>query len=302
MFKRDTLKTRLISFVERETNFPKSRVDVLREMMNILTDELYSEAKKPSPEFSFLSKRSLADESLADYGSEGRRTPKRCFLEEPASPVNERYIPSKVETADDLVAFRNDTKAAFERMRLTSNFKTNDPAEKQIIKAHTISASDLSRFPVGSLASETKGVDLDKVKRVLKSVQSLSKEPNESERRCLQHLKTVAKGFTSNAATFLRGSVSGTPDAVLIRDGEIVEVAEFKTSKSTNPKSLAVQLRAARLQVQTYLYILDLREGYLVVEDQKNGIRHEVVRSDPQFSVALAARKANFNGAFARFK
>lgn len=290
------LRRQTKSVIDTFTIGSMSRIQIIAEMLKILGDELV-EAQNSSEGTTFGTFLSKRDVPL-EVESDGYTTPKRR-----RRTSHSEYTPTidivelgKIESIADLKSFRSDTKNRFDEIKKKTKkgyFETNDEAEKQIIKAHSLSASILDRFPIkskGFKASET-------AERTIKCIKYLAKEGNESEKRCLEILNKECKHkFKLNQTTFLKGNLSGTPDAISMKDNMIVDVAEFKqiaqTSKgSTTERNIKNQ---GKLQIQAYINILGLKSGHLIV-DQGNAHTYCEVLEDRDFGRNLKNRLMFFN-------
>jgi hypothetical protein len=203
--------------------------------------------------------------------------------------------PVKMESITDLKSFRSDTKHIFDQIQKKAKngyFGTSDEVEKQIIKAHSLSASILERFP-----KKSRGFKADvAAERTLKCIKYPAKEANESEKRCLEILNQKCKhAFHLNQKTFLKGNLSGTPDAISIKGNKIVDVAEFKQiaqtiNGSTTDRNIT---NIGKLQLQAYMNILGVKSGQLIVEQGNTHVYCEV-SEDIDFGTNLDNRLALF--------
>ena len=271
-----------------------SKVQVIGEMLKILGDELM-DAQKSSDEVTigtFLSKKMPAEVESEYYGTPPR---KRFVFQAQGTPLLDLVELEKIEIIADLKTFRNNTESRFDRMQKRTEkkyFETDDEIEKQIIKAHSISASILDRFPVKSTNFNTKGA----AERIIKSIKHPAKKASKNEEQCLEILNKKCKhGFMLNNTTFLKGKLSGTPDAISMKGDKIVDVAEFKqvdknSKNTTTVKNLTNQ---GKQQVQAYISILGLESGQLLVADG-DGHEHYEVSKDTDFDSKLNSRLIHY--------
>lgn len=126
--------------------------------------------------------------------SDGCTTPprKKLISQSAFTPTIDIVELEKIETIADLKSFRSDTKNRFDEIQKRAKktyFEISNEAQKQIIKAHSLSASILDRFPMKSTGFTAK----DAAERTLKCIKYLAKEANESEKRCLETLNEKCK-------------------------------------------------------------------------------------------------------------
>lgn len=163
-------------------------------------------------------------------------------------------------------------------------YSTTDATEKKAIKAFSLSASLIDRFP------HTKGklsdIDLTAGK-VISAMDNLGSDtPSESEIRCLKKLKDITHlNFEFNSTLYHKGCYSGTPDALHKQDGVVIGVAEFKSAKLESQ---------GKNQLKFYMHLFDLQEGYLVLDDE-TGPQLNKITLKPTDTEKLGKRVSLFN-------
>lgn len=188
----------------------------------------------------------------------------------------------KTNSSKQLKQFRqtrkNDYETTIKLMRSTQRNFAENPDEAQLFRIFCLPASEAVRFP---LNKEMNDIDEASV-RLVKALTYTPKEPDSKEKTSLASLNDklaldpAYKGlaFESNTKTFTDGKFCGTPDAVMINNGAIVSVAEFKSEKT---KQIEFE---ARIQLGIYLYILGLESGWIVFANQKGRIHVKFVLTD----------------------
>ena len=269
-----------------------SRNEVIGQMLRILAGELIKSDHNSSDEVTtFLSKREKP-EVLSRYSSPQKRFGKAS----PKTPTLDLFEVEKMETISDLKSFRRETKSQYERMQRRSNtgyFETNNKVEKQIIKAHSLSASIVDRFPVDGRrdANCTPAAE-----RMISAIKHVAEKMTGSEVRCLEELnKKQEHKFTRNTSTFTCGELSGTPDAISRQGDIVVDVAEFKEvmTDSKDKNAFKNQKNAAVRQLQIYMKILGLEGGWICIDD-KGTIKPQKVPIDEELDKKLLKRLEKF--------
>lgn len=272
-----------------------SRQMVIAHMQKILAEESLASGHEQTTFGSFLSKGVVDFDNI--FSGTPMGTPRKMLFgkysdDRSISPADQHQI--VVETIDDLKSFRKTTKSHFGKMNKSGHlYEAKSAAEQRIIRAHSFSSGIADRFPMTSKSYNTQ----DGANRILKSVQHLPEESSESEQNCLAALNNLLKKgsvkFVMNATTFLKDGISGTPDAVQIKNSVVVGVAEFKcVSKNSASSTFRVAESRGRLQVQLYAQLFSLNEGYLLI-DQDGNVKIDKVTVDlKEFGEQLKTRKS----------
>lgn len=277
---------------------------VIAHMQKILAEEILASGHEQTTLGSFLSK-GRADFDDIFFGTPIGTpigTPRKKFFSkhcEERSSSAEDLNPIAAKTIDDLKDFRKTTKNLFGKMNQSGQlYEAKSASEQRIIRAHSFSSGIADRFPLKSKKYNVQ----EGANRILKSVQHLPEESSESEQNCLAALNnSLKKGsvkFVMNTTTFLKDGVSGTPDAVQIKNGAVVGVAEFKcVSKDSALSTYRVAESHGRLQVQLYAHLFSLNDGHLLIEQGGNIELHNVMVDLEEFRMQLKTRKSHHKDA-----
>jgi hypothetical protein len=201
----------------------------------------------------------------------------------------------KTNSSKQLKQFRqtrkNDYETTINLMKSTQRNFAENPDEAQLFRIFCLPASEAVRFPLNKEMN-----DIDEASfRLVKALTYTPKESDAKEKKSLAFLNDnlaldpAYKGlaFESNTKTFTDGKFCGTPDAVMIINGVIVSVAEFKSEKTKQTEF------EARTQLGIYLYILGLESGWIVFANPK-GRRQEQLVLDDALRADLLLRYESF--------
>lgn len=286
----DFINYDLQNLLEKTMNLLQlSRQDAKLHLIGLVIQDKHvniAEAHEQTTFESFLSKGAGFDDIFSETPI-GTPTKRLFRKERSSSPAD-----LKVETIDHLKDFRKTTKSHFGKMNQSGLYEAKSASEQRIIRAHSFSSGIADRFPLTSQNYNAQ----DGANRILKSVHYLPKESSESEQNCLAALNELLKKgskFVMNTTTFLKDGISGTPDAVQIKNGVVVGVAEFKcVSKASATSTYRVAESHGRLQVQLYAQLFSLNEGYLLI-DQGGTININNYTVDlKEFGQQLKSRKS----------
>lgn len=174
-----------------------------------------------------------------------------------------KALQTNPNTIDELASLIRRSKSDFNNMilgfkRATEQW-TDIPDNVSLLRTHLLTASLVWRVP--HQKSEIKNVP-DMAGRVLDAIRMLpSQTPSKKELACLVELnKSSPYQFEYNWKTCFDAFNCGTPDAVAYEKSRLVAVAEFKAEG---------EKFEGKYQMLTYLKILGLSNGYLVLYDNE---------------------------------
>lgn len=296
----ETLHNNVKKMIDLFTSEDLPRHMVIAHMHKFLAEESLASGNERATHGSFLSK-GRGDFDDIFFGNSIGTPRKKLFSkhrEERSSSAEDLNL-SVAKTIDHLKNFRKTTKGLFEKMNQNGQiYEAKSTSEQRIIRAHSFSSGIADRFPLNSKKYNVQ----EGANRILKSVQHLPEESSESEQNCLAALNNSLKKdsvkFVMNTTTFLKDGVSGTPDAVQIKNGAVVGVAEFKcVSKDSALSTCRVAESHGRLQVQLYAHLFSLNNGHLLIEKGGNIELHSVTVDLEEFGKQLKTRKSYHKGA-----
>lgn len=186
-----------------------------------------------------------------------------------------QYVQMRKRTASEF-------SSALSEMRSASKMYTQDRDLVAILHYQCLPASETYRF---SCAATIKTNQKDLAARILRAGEYQPQKDNTDYSGYLAALQQHShQKFEINKLTFTDGVFCGAPDAVVWKKDQAAAAAEFKPLKYKS---------AGRVQLAVYLKILNLKSGWLVLENE--GVyRVELVELNDGLNLDITKRLESF--------
>lgn len=160
------------------------------------------------------------------------------------------------------------------------NYQAAGPEDLEHVKLTHLSASLLDRVTARDAENGFSSLAAS-LEKILTYHGTSNTSLEKSETACLKEVQKIIPEYKRNSTVFYSHDVSGTPDAIVERDGIVISCAEFKSCANFREKA---QLNRGKTQLQCYLYLFGLKEGHLCLYSKANAqVSNITVVADPNF-------------------